>query len=671
MIRSNGVVNALRGFGSFYHASFRLLEDIVDDSPEWQLHPYSLKSLVEKARAKSFSLYWSLDIAHWPHFLRNGPPLHLIWLCERAGMGAPLETLAHILARSIARQHTEPAAVATVAGDAVYLVAWDPGGKQRKLGRVRAKKDAKLIEKRLGIDGPDGKRPFCHLIVIRPPDGRIPEGLRKSFHRIVAVTDDTDVRNLPAKIGKIGDVLTDAVFKDSAPLPHYCALIPTVIVPPETGAPKARSEEERMWRAAAALYGSGPFETRTIAAGSSDPPERDGYWRLSRDTCRLPLDLDAVAEHPDVTSSPELDLVGERWARAVTNRQVGLALSGGGACLYRLVPLIYELLDRDIPIDVVGGVSGGAILGAYFCARGREGIEQAIDEGPNINWYGLAAMVDSRALQFKIDFDLDAARIEDLPTRFIAITTALYDDRRPQGQAVVRGTVGEAVRVSGSAPIQFGRTIKGTTRYTDGANAVMIPARALRDYGADFVFACNAIPGPATGNPFAGLSAAWRPLEKATSFLIRYTELGRFIDAWISTAFLIEQASREVEEDASEYAEVSVAPAPLSDGIRFWAARELAAAPPKPTKARETSRKGRDVTAPPADTPSPMHDAEGLPADGIFQKRWKCVRKSPRLTEKERLAKEPVQKNRSSRQRNRTSQKKRSSRQKTGSSRNR
>src|SRR5262249_59383681 len=59
-----------------------------------------------------------------------------------------------------------------------------------------------------------------------------------------------------------------------------------------------------------------------------------------------------------------------RWARAVTNRQVGLALSGGGASCYGVVPLIRGLCWNNVPIDVVGGVSGGAYIGAYYCKDG-------------------------------------------------------------------------------------------------------------------------------------------------------------------------------------------------------------------------------------------------------------------------------------------------------------
>src|SRR5262249_52501010 len=104
-------------------------------------------------------------------------------------------------------------------------------------------------------------------------------------------------------------------------------------------------------------------------------------WRLNRDLCRLGLNLPALSalwsggatlatpSFPTAAFAKDKALkeTMERWARAVTNRRVGLALSGGGAASYRMVPLIQSLRDHNVPIDVVGALSGGSLLGAYYC----------------------------------------------------------------------------------------------------------------------------------------------------------------------------------------------------------------------------------------------------------------------------------------------------------------
>jgi len=54
----------------------------------------------------------------------------------------------------------------------------------------------------------------------------------------------------------------------------------------------------------------------------------------------------------------------QRMARVLTGQSVGLVLSGGGARAYAHVGAIKALRERNVPIDFVGGVSMGAIVGA-------------------------------------------------------------------------------------------------------------------------------------------------------------------------------------------------------------------------------------------------------------------------------------------------------------------
>ena len=51
-------------------------------------------------------------------------------------------------------------------------------------------------------------------------------------------------------------------------------------------------------------------------------------------------------------------------ARVLTGQSVGLVLSGGGARAYAHVGAVKALRERGVPIDFVGGVSMGAIVGA-------------------------------------------------------------------------------------------------------------------------------------------------------------------------------------------------------------------------------------------------------------------------------------------------------------------
>jgi hypothetical protein len=56
-----------------------------------------------------------------------------------------------------------------------------------------------------------------------------------------------------------------------------------------------------------------------------------------------------------------------------------------------------------------------------------------------------------------------------------------------------------------------------------------------------------------------------------------YTPLGRIADGWIAAAFLAQQASREMEEDAHVYLEPEPENLPFLESLAFYDADRLAA----------------------------------------------------------------------------------------------
>jgi len=58
------------------------------------------------------------------------------------------------------------------------------------------------------------------------------------------------------------------------------------------------------------------------------------------------------------------DADGQRLARTIAGRSVGLVLSGGGARAYAHIGVMYALKEAGCPIDFIGGASMGAVLGA-------------------------------------------------------------------------------------------------------------------------------------------------------------------------------------------------------------------------------------------------------------------------------------------------------------------
>src|SRR6185437_1043965 len=81
-------------------------------------------------------------------------------------------------------------------------------------------------------------------------------------------------------------------------------------------------------------------------------PQRSEEWAATMAPARL--------FHVREGSAADAD----RLARVLTGQSVGLVLSGGGARAYAHIGAVRALRERGVPIDFVGGVSMGAIIGA-------------------------------------------------------------------------------------------------------------------------------------------------------------------------------------------------------------------------------------------------------------------------------------------------------------------
>jgi NTE family protein len=316
-----------------------------------------------------------------------------------------------------------------------------------------------------------------------------------------------------------------------------------------------------------------PFGTRRIG-----PAARGNVYR---DACPVLIDVPALdkawtalggAPKPFLTAVDSSIADGaRRWARAVTNERYGVALSGGGAAAFRSVAVLEAMADNSYHVDVLGGLSGGALVGAYYCAhRSARGVERfARDRGPLLQVILPVVFLTTYPLELLVDFDLNYARVEDCPIRFAAVTTALSLEPKtpPVTKVVERGTFGEAVRASGTLPPAFAPTEKNRERFTDGGAASMVPSRVVRDCGADYVLAANLIPGPENSNPFEDY--------RLGRFARERTPIGRLLDMWTWYAYLWSQASREAGDEADVFFDFKPEAVSFLDCFNWWGAEDI------------------------------------------------------------------------------------------------
>jgi predicted acylesterase/phospholipase RssA len=268
----------------------------------------------------------------------------------------------------------------------------------------------------------------------------------------------------------------------------------------------------------------GPIQTEEL-------DEHHRHHRLHRDATIL----SACREHADRLPESPAAIQINRWGRNVANRQIGFTTSGGGACAYRTIAILDELAAAGIPVDVFGGLSGGAVIGAYYAGDECGGLHTVLARGKEFGKVVPALMISTKPMEAIVDKDFSYQRVGDTSVRFFAVTTELREGKPPRADIVTGGTLGQAVRVSGSLPLGFAPTVIDGKRFADGMASAIVPTYVAINHGADVTMACNCVPGPNSTNPF---SSSW-----LGRMLYNDTPLGRLIDYSTWVFFLTQNAS--------------------------------------------------------------------------------------------------------------------------------
>ncbi len=229
------------------------------------------------------------------------------------------------------------------------------------------------------------------------------------------------------------------------------------------------------------------------------------------------LERRAVADHHHLRGNHPEDVA--RLARMVTGTACGVVLGGGGARGFAHLGVLRALEEAGVPVDVVGGTSMGAIMGA-LCAQGLSAAEQFervvttfTRVGPFIRpTLPLIALSSDRRLNRILVEGIGSTPIEDLPRHFFCVSANLT---RAEEVIHERGVVWHAVRASLALPGIFPPVYADGDLLVDGGTLDNVPAEIMRArIGSGSVVAVDVVPDveSVTSAPFdIGLSA-WRLL---------------------------------------------------------------------------------------------------------------------------------------------------------------
>jgi NTE family protein len=184
-----------------------------------------------------------------------------------------------------------------------------------------------------------------------------------------------------------------------------------------------------------------------------------------------------------------------RLARMITRNAIGLVLAGGGARGVAHYGVIWALRDHQVPIDIVGGTSIGAIVAAMAAAEwSRDKMERCYDD--SLSGRGLltdftlpvVALLAGRRLDVWLEHWFGGLAIEDLPLPFFGLSTNLTLG----GSAVhVRGPLSKWLRASISIPGILPPVIHEGQIFVDGGVINNLPVDVMHRIGRGPVIAVD------------------------------------------------------------------------------------------------------------------------------------------------------------------------------------
>jgi predicted acylesterase/phospholipase RssA/CRP-like cAMP-binding protein len=174
-----------------------------------------------------------------------------------------------------------------------------------------------------------------------------------------------------------------------------------------------------------------------------------------------------------------------RFARLLVGRGIGLLLGGGGARTFAHIGVLRAMHEAGIAVDAIGGVSGGAIIGAQAAAgvtpvemkaRARE---EFLRRGSLMDFtVPIVSLIRGQRFKKMLLRLFAESTIEDLPMRFFCVSANLS---RATMRVHDRGAIWRAIGASISIPGIGPPTCEDGDLLIDGSVLTNLPVDAMRD----------------------------------------------------------------------------------------------------------------------------------------------------------------------------------------------
>jgi predicted acylesterase/phospholipase RssA len=174
-----------------------------------------------------------------------------------------------------------------------------------------------------------------------------------------------------------------------------------------------------------------------------------------------------------------------RLARLLVGQGIGLLLGGGGARAFAHIGVMRAMREAGIEVDAVGGVSGGAIVGAQYAAGASpEEIkarvrDEFIGRGSLLDFtVPVVSLIRGRRFADMLTRMFGDRSIEDLPLRFFCLSANLTRAcMRVHDRGLLWRAIGASISIPGIGP----PTCDDGELLIDGSVLTNLPVDAMRE----------------------------------------------------------------------------------------------------------------------------------------------------------------------------------------------
>lgn len=245
-----------------------------------------------------------------------------------------------------------------------------------------------------------------------------------------------------------------------------------------------------------------------------------------------------------------------RLARFISGHAIGLVFGGGGVRGYAHFGVFLALKEAGVPIDMIGGTSIGAVVGAQ-CAAGwdLDTFLQVNEKVVQINPFNdytvpILSLMGSKKLKGIMEMGLGGVQIEDLWTNFFCVSCNITTfDMVIHRQ----GHLGDAIRASGAIPGILEPVLDNRNLLVDGGILNNLPGDIMRQF-CNTVIAVDVSGKMDLTVNYDNLPSPWKVLQHRLLPFKTNIKIPSILDVLMASMLLSSiQKANMVQEDADLY----------------------------------------------------------------------------------------------------------------------